>query len=136
MEIEGIQLDMQKRLLDVQSALKSCTPPIELSFKPINNNRKNGRFHYTIRHVSHGKQQCQTRLSALSFDTLEQAESLKSKLMYAEQLLSSQTETRVLKVGTPVLKEFNNKPFYGDVTCIKNNLYHVVYDDEDGKNSI
>ena len=31
MEIE----DMHERLLDAQAVLKLCTPPIELSFKPI-----------------------------------------------------------------------------------------------------
>ena len=39
----------------------------------------------------------------------------------------------VLKVGTPVSKKFDDTPFNGDVTCIKNNLYHIVYDDGDGK---
>ena len=39
----------------------------------------------------------------------------------------------VLKVGTPVSKKFDGTPFNGDVTCIKNNLYHIVYDDGDGK---
>ena len=87
MEIEDMQLGMQERLLDSQAALKLCKPPITLSFKPT---ELRGRFYYTIRRANHGKQQCQTRLSAVSFDTLEQAKSLKSKVMYAEQLISSQ----------------------------------------------
>ena len=57
MEIEDIQLGIQERLLDSQTVLKLCTPPITLSFKPI---EKNGRFHYTIRRTNHRKQQCQT----------------------------------------------------------------------------
>ena len=69
MEIE----DMHERLLDAQAVLKLCTPPIELSFKPI---EMQGRFHYLIRR-SHERRT--TRLSAISFDTVEEAESLKSK---------------------------------------------------------
>ena len=49
-----------------------------------------GRFHYLIRR-SHERQ---TRLSAISFDTVEEAESLKSKLDYAEQLVSTQLATQ------------------------------------------
>ena len=83
MEIE----DMHERLLDAQAVLKLCTPPIELSFKPI---EMHGRFHYLIRR-SHERQ---TRLSAISFDTVEEAESLKSNLDYAEQLVSTQLATQ------------------------------------------
>ena len=84
MEIE----DMHERLLDAQAVLKLCTPPIELSFKPI---EMQGRFHYLIRR-SHERRT--TRLSAISFDTVEEAESLKSKLDYAEQLVSTQLATQ------------------------------------------
>ena len=81
MEIE----DMHERLLDAQAVLKVCTPPIELSFKPI---KRHGRHHYLIRH-GHGSER-QTRLIAMSFDTIGEAESLKSKLNYTQQLISIQ----------------------------------------------
>lgn len=121
---------MQERLLDAQAVLKQCTPSIELLFKPI---KLRDRFHYTILRRLPVRQKI--RLSTISFETAEEAKSLKSKLEYAEKLVSNQlaTQTDVLKVGTPVSKKFNDISFNGDVTCIKNNLYHIVYDDGDGK---
>ena len=84
--------DMRERLLDAEAVLKLCNPSIKLSFKPI---KKHGRFHYLVRR-DHGSKQ-QTRFSSKSFDTIREAESLKSKVDYAECLVSTQLAVQKAK---------------------------------------
>ena len=42
--------------------------------------------------------------------------------------------SQIIAVGTPVLKEFDGNPYYGEVSSVTE-YFHVVFDDGDGNKS-